>query len=82
MIRPPRLRRGARVALVAPAGPVSAVRVDAALEQCRRLDLEPVPGSAARGRHADYLAGTDAERLRDLQHAFDAPDIDAVWALG
>jgi muramoyltetrapeptide carboxypeptidase len=34
----------------------------------------------AAGRHR-YLAGTDAERLSDLQAAFDEPSIDAVWAL-
>jgi muramoyltetrapeptide carboxypeptidase len=35
---------------------------------------------AARSRHG-YLAGTDDERLADLQSAFDDPEIDAVWAL-
>jgi muramoyltetrapeptide carboxypeptidase len=44
------------------------------------LGLEPVLFPSARAR-AGYLAGSDAERLTDLQAAFDDPDIDAVWAL-
>src|SRR5512141_2750297 len=78
--RPPRLRPGARVALVAPAGPLSEERIAHSLERCRSLGLEPVLGAAAR-RQAGYFAGTDAERAADLQHAFDDDDIDAVWAL-
>jgi muramoyltetrapeptide carboxypeptidase len=80
MIRPPRLRAGSRVALIAPAGPVSADRIDAALERCGRLGLEPVLGAAARARNG-YLAGTDAERLADLNAALADAAIDAVWAL-
>jgi muramoyltetrapeptide carboxypeptidase len=81
MIRPPRLRDGARVALVAPAGPVSEERVTAAIRQCEQLGVEPVLGRSARRRYAGYLAGTDAERLADLAWAFTDEEIDAVWAL-
>jgi muramoyltetrapeptide carboxypeptidase len=81
MTRPPRLRVGARVALVAPAGPITEERVDIALDRCARLGLVPVLGAAARGRHGGYLAGSDDERLEDLQWALTSPEIDAVWAL-
>jgi muramoyltetrapeptide carboxypeptidase len=74
------LASGTRVALVAPAGPVDAERITASEERCRGLGLEPVvfPSASARAR---YLAGTDAERLADLQGALDDPGIGAVWAL-
>lgn len=77
---PRRLFDGARVALVAPAGPVDAARIQASEERCRSLGLEPVlfPSAAAR---EGFLAGPDEERLADLQSAFDDPSIDAVWAL-
>jgi muramoyltetrapeptide carboxypeptidase len=81
MIRPPRLRPGTRVALVAPAGPVAEERVTIALDRCDRFGLVPVLGQYARGRHAGYLAGTDDERLADLDWALSTPDVDAVWAL-
>ena len=81
MIRPPRLFPGARVALVAPAGPITDERISIALDRCARFGLVPVLGTAARSRHAGYLAGSDDERLEDLRWALIAPDIDAVWAL-
>lgn len=81
MIRPPRLQPGARVALIAPAGPITQERLDIAFDRCARLGLVPVPGAAARGRHGGYLAGSDAERLEDLRWALTSPEIDAVWAL-
>ena len=81
MIRPPRLRPGARVALIAPAGPITEERLDLALDRCARFGLVPVPGAAARSRHGGYLAGSDDERLEDLHWAMTSPEIDAVWAL-
>jgi muramoyltetrapeptide carboxypeptidase len=81
MICPPRLRAGARVALVAPAGPMQEDRIERALQRCRRLGLEPVLGVSARGRHGTYLAASDDARLDDIQGAFRDDAIDAVWAL-
>jgi len=78
--RPPRLVAGARVALIAPAGPIDAARVDAALEQCARLGLEPVLGRSARQR-LGYLAGDDAARLADLDQAVRDDRLGAIWAL-
>ncbi|MGD8600449.1 MAG: LD-carboxypeptidase [Gemmatimonadota bacterium] len=81
---PPLLPRalvpGSRVALVAPAGPVDPDRLEGAAERCRIEGFEPVVFPGASGK-VGYLAGTDAERLGDLQVAFDDPSIDAVWPL-
>ncbi|MCY4645919.1 MAG: LD-carboxypeptidase [Gammaproteobacteria bacterium] len=79
-LRPRALRPGSRVALVAPAGPLQPGVLDKALERCRKLDLEPIVYPAATRRRG-YLAGSDDERLADLQAAFDDPANDAVWAL-
>jgi muramoyltetrapeptide carboxypeptidase len=49
-------------------------------DRCRALGLEPVVFPRAGGRHR-YMAGTDAERLEDLQAAFDDRSIDGIWAL-
>ncbi len=78
--RPRALRPGARVALVAPAGPLRPGALDRARDRCRALGLDPVAYPAATRRRG-YLAGSDAERLADLQAAFDDPRTDAVWAL-
>lgn len=81
MIRPPRLRAGSRVALIAPAGPIAPERVEVAVDRCERFGLEPVLGRASRSSHAGYLAGADADRLADFRQALDDPEIDAIWAL-
>ena len=78
--KPRRLRSGSRVALLAPAGPVSDARVQSALRMCARLGLEGVVGAHAL-RRTGYLAGNDAERAADLQQAIDDASIDAIWAL-
>ncbi len=79
-IRPRALAPGARVALVAPAGPLSPERIERSADRCRDLGLEPVVYPSAGARHR-YLAGRDDERLADLQSAFDDDAVDAVWAL-
>jgi muramoyltetrapeptide carboxypeptidase len=80
-ILPPRLQPGQRVALIAPAGPMlerdDLVRGQ---ELCRALGFEPVLGASAGRRHG-YLAGTDDERLADLNQALRDPAIDAIWCL-
>lgn len=77
---PRALRPGARVALVAPAGPVAPDRIELSTRRCVELGLEPVVFPAAGARHR-FLAGPDDARLGDLQAAFDDPTIDAIWAL-
>jgi muramoyltetrapeptide carboxypeptidase len=80
MIRPPRLGPGSRVALIAPAGPVVAERVDMALERCSRFGFEAVLGASVRSSHG-YLAAPDDARLADFRHAITDPAIDAIWAI-
>jgi muramoyltetrapeptide carboxypeptidase len=81
VIRPPRLAPGARVALVAPAGPLLE-RDDLVRSQAlaRALGWEPVL-SAHAGEHYGYLSGTDEERLGDLNAALNDPRIDGIWCL-
>jgi muramoyltetrapeptide carboxypeptidase len=78
---PPLLSAGARVALVAPAGPLrGAEELDICIANARSLGWEPLPGANVLARHG-YLGGTDAERLQDLNAALAADDIDAVWCV-
>jgi muramoyltetrapeptide carboxypeptidase len=78
---PPPLGAGARVALIAPAGPLrGAEELDTAMAQARSLGWEPVPGAHALGR-TGYLAGDDALRLRDLNTALADDAIDGIWCL-
>ncbi|QHC32224.1 S66 peptidase family protein [Streptomyces sp. HF10] len=80
LTRPPRLAPGARVAVVAPSGPVPEERVQAGLDVLRGWDLDPVVMPHVLDRHAElgYLAGTDADRAADLQNAWCDPSVAAV----
>ncbi|MFE6355995.1 LD-carboxypeptidase [Streptomyces rochei] len=80
LTRPPRLAPGARVAVVAPSGPVPEECLQAGLDVLRGWDLDPVVAPHVLDRHAafDYLAGTDADRAADLQTAWCDPSVDAV----
>lgn len=80
MIVPRALREGARIALVAPAGPLADGAVDRAVSRVSDLGWEPVVGMHARGRRG-FLAGSDDERLRDMNAALRSPDIDGIWCL-
>ncbi|MBC9728673.1 LD-carboxypeptidase [Streptomyces sp. TRM68367] len=80
LLSPSRLAPGARVAVVAPSGPVPGERLQAGLDVLRGWDLDPVVAPHVLDRHAafDYLAGTDADRAADLQAAWCDPSVDAV----
>ena len=81
LVRPPRLARGQRIALVAPAGPLlDRDDLHRAEALCRALDYVPVLAPHADGRHG-YLAGTDDDRLADLNQAIANPSIDAIWCI-
>lgn len=72
---------GARIALVAPAGPLlERDDLRRAEELVRALGCEPHLGRFADAHHG-YLAGTDAERIADLNDALRSPDVDAVWCI-
>ncbi|MFF7647495.1 LD-carboxypeptidase [Streptomyces canus] len=80
LLRPSRLAPGARVAVVAPSGPVPEERLQAGLDILCGWDLDPVVAPHVLDRHGEfsYLAGTDADRAADLQNAWCDPSVDAV----
>ena len=78
---PPRLGAGARIALIAPSGPcLEQDDFTRAVELCRALGLEAVLAPHVRNR-LGYLAGSDADRLADLNAALRNPAVDAVWCI-
>ncbi|WP_439946840.1 S66 peptidase family protein [Streptomyces sp. BBFR109] len=80
LVRPARLAPGARVAVVAPSGPVPEERLQAGLDVLRGWDLDPLVAPHVLDRHESfpYLAGSDAGRAADLQNAWCDPAVDAV----
>ncbi|MFE0700259.1 LD-carboxypeptidase [Streptomyces sp. NPDC058872] len=81
LARAERLSPGARVAVVAPSGPVSEERLTAGLDVLRGWDLEPVVAPHVLAAHPalGHLAGADRLRARDLTEAWCDPSISAVF---
>lgn len=79
--RPPLVAPGARVALIAPAGPLrDESELARSVDNARSMGWEPVVGAHAMAR-AGYFAGSDAARLADLNAAIADPRVDAIWCL-
>lgn len=74
---------GARVALVAPAGPPPPELVERAVERVRAWGYEPalLPSVGARHGSARYLSGSDAQRAADVQAAWCDPAYAAVFCV-
>jgi muramoyltetrapeptide carboxypeptidase len=75
---PPALRPGDAVAVVSPSSAVPIDRLEAGLAVMASWELRPVEGRHARAVHG-HLAGTDEQRVADLNAAFRDPTISAVW---
>ncbi len=77
-IRPPRLREGDLVAVVAPAGPVPEERLREGVRELERLGLRARLGASILSRTA-YLAGHDTRRVVDLLALWAHPEVRAVF---
>ncbi|MDR1729788.1 MAG: LD-carboxypeptidase [Prevotellaceae bacterium] len=77
MKHPPYLIPGDKVAIVSPSGAVNQKYIDGAVKTLKSWQLNPVVGNFAR-ETAGRFAGTDEQRLLDLQQALDDPSIRAV----
>jgi muramoyltetrapeptide carboxypeptidase len=80
LLKPPRLREGAVIGMIAPASPPAAEKFDKAFENLKNLGFKVKPGASLRAR-TGHLAGTDAQRLADLHQAFADPEVEAVWCI-
>lgn len=75
------LREGARVALVAPAGILpDPAQIQRAEDNVTSLGWTPVLGQNVASLNG-YLAGTDKQRVADLNLALNDDSIDAIWCV-
>jgi len=81
VVKPPRLRTGDVVGLVAPASANwESVDIEIAQEVARAFSLEPRLGAHVRDRHG-YLAGKDEDRAADVNAFFADPAVKAILAI-
>jgi muramoyltetrapeptide carboxypeptidase len=79
--KPRALRRGDKIAIVAPASaPYDESRYDRGIDGLRRAGFEPVEAPHLRARRG-FLAGSDGERVEDLVWAFEESSIAGVVCL-
>lgn len=81
LVRPPYLKVGDTIAIVAPAGILKNRAAD--IQRAQAL-LSGWGLHSVLGKHlystANHFAGTDQERCADMQEAMDDPTISAIWA--
>lgn len=79
-MRPPRLRAGDTIALVAPASPVPPDLLEKALPVLRGWGVEVRVGACVRAAPRGYLSGSDADRAAEFTSAWLDPDVRCVLA--
>ena len=79
-IKPPQLKAGDTVAIVAPSGILKNRKgeIQQAVNLLKRWGLNAVVGKHVFSE-SNHFAGTDNQRCEDLQKALDDPSISAIW---
>lgn len=80
LVKPPNLKKGDTIMILAPAGKIKdRTAIDAGIELANHWGLVVFFGNHLLSENNTF-AGTDQERLSDLQKALDDPSIKAIWA--
>ncbi|PXW14394.1 muramoyltetrapeptide carboxypeptidase [Chryseobacterium sp. CBTAP 102] len=82
MIFPKSLKKGDKIAVISPAGAVDVPQLEKGIEMIRSRGFEPVPGEHLYTKFSNgyNYAGTEKERAKDINWAFNDTEIKAVWA--
>jgi len=79
LVKPPNLKKGDTIIILSPAGKLSSrTAVDPGIELANHWGLVVFFGNHMLSQDNTF-AGTDNERLEDLQNALDDPSIKAIW---
>lgn len=82
MIFPKSLKKGDKIAVISPAGAVDASQLEKGIEMIKSRGFEPVPGEHLYTKFSNgyNYAGTEKERAKDINWAFNDKEIKAIWA--
>ena len=81
IIKPKRLKIGARVGLIAPSSPVALNRWQQTIRNMEGMGFELVYDEKAVLAKYGYLAGKDKARAREINRMFADKSIDAIWCV-
>ncbi len=81
-IFPKALKKGAKIAVISPAGAVDPSQLEKGIEMIKNRGFEPILGEHLYTKFSNgyNYAGTEQERLKDINWALNDQDISAVWA--
>ena len=81
LLKPPAVREGAGISIVAPASSAQLERVEKGVTALRALGFEPALGMNTLHRGPLYFAGTPEQRLTDLHAAFSDVNTTAIMCI-
>ncbi|MFZ4931713.1 S66 peptidase family protein [Chryseobacterium sp. Mn2064] len=81
-IFPKALKKGAKIAVISPAGAVDTSQLQNGIEMIKSRGFEPVLGEHLYTKYSNgyNYAGTEKERIKDINWALNDKEISAVWA--
>jgi len=81
-IFPKPLKKGDKIAIISPAGSVEPTQMEKGIEMIKSKGYEPVLGKNLYTKFSNgyNYAGTETERLKDMNWALNDNEISAVWA--
>lgn len=81
-IFPKHLKRGDKIAIISPAGAVEPSQLEKGIQMIKSKGFEPVLGENLYTKYANgyNYAGTEEQRISDINWALNDPEISAIWA--
>ncbi|MBV8327095.1 LD-carboxypeptidase [Chryseobacterium sp.] len=81
-IFPSSLKKGAKIAVISPAGAVDPTQLEKGIEMIKNRGFEPVLGKHLYTKFSNgyNYAGTEQERIKDINWALNDKEIGAIWA--
>lgn len=81
-IFPKALKKGAKIAVISPAGAVDDSQLQTGIKMIKSKGFQPVLGEHLYARYSNgyNYAGTEKERIKDINWALNDKEISAVWA--
>jgi muramoyltetrapeptide carboxypeptidase len=82
IIFPKALKKGAKIAVISPAGAVDASQLEKGIQLIKSKGFEPVLGEHLYTKFSNgyNYAGTEKERIKDINWALNDKEIGAIWA--
>lgn len=82
IVYPQKLKKGDKIGIISPAGFVEKSALEKTISLIESKGYEPVLGQFALGKFSNgyNYSGTEKERIKDLNWAFNDKDIKAIWA--